>query len=103
ASFTPPVSAVVAATAANDAPSYFNSAHTDEFAGGIEEVPPPAGPRTIEVGAHYSMGTLPVDAGVAAAVHGGGGSAIAREPVVCYGQACIYSGIDTPSPCTVLL
>eukprot|EP00854_Cymbomonas_tetramitiformis_P018264 gene18264-biopygen18851 len=36
--------------------------------------------------------------GFAAAVHGGGSSAAAREPVVCYGQACIFSGIDTLSP-----
>ncbi|KAK3252479.1 hypothetical protein CYMTET_38223 [Cymbomonas tetramitiformis] len=84
ASFTPPVSAVVAATAATDAPSYRYSAPTDEFKGGIEMVPPPAGPHTIEMG-------------VAAAVHGGGSSAAAREPVVCYGQACIFSGIDTLS------
>ncbi|KAK3268783.1 hypothetical protein CYMTET_22730 [Cymbomonas tetramitiformis] len=34
-------------------------------------------------------------AGVAAAVHGGGSSAAAREPVDCYGQACIFCGIDT--------
>ncbi|KAK3274967.1 hypothetical protein CYMTET_16881 [Cymbomonas tetramitiformis] len=69
ASFTPPVSAVAAATAANGAPSVCISAPTDEFA-----------------------------AGVAAAVHGGGSSAAAREPVICYGQACIFGGIDTLSP-----
>eukprot|EP00854_Cymbomonas_tetramitiformis_P011015 gene11015-biopygen11296 len=58
ASFAPPVPAVVAATTANDAPSFSYSAPSDEFAGGIEEVLPPVGPRTIEMGAH-SMGTLP--------------------------------------------
>eukprot|EP00854_Cymbomonas_tetramitiformis_P006450 gene6450-biopygen6492 len=56
-SFAPPVSAVVAATTANDALSFSYSAPSGEFAGGIEEVPPPAGPRTIETDAH-SMGTL---------------------------------------------
>ncbi|KAK3248715.1 hypothetical protein CYMTET_41830 [Cymbomonas tetramitiformis] len=62
ASFTRRLSAAGAATAANDAPSYCFSAPTDEFAGGIELVPPPAGrPRTIEMGA-CSMGALPVDA-----------------------------------------
>ncbi|KAK3244645.1 hypothetical protein CYMTET_45751, partial [Cymbomonas tetramitiformis] len=61
ASFTQPVSAVVAATTGNDAPSFFYSAPTDEFPGGIEMVPPPAGPRTIEMSAH-SVGTLPGDA-----------------------------------------
>ncbi|KAK3287825.1 hypothetical protein CYMTET_4681 [Cymbomonas tetramitiformis] len=65
ATFVPPVSAVVAATTANDAPSFSYSVPSDEFAG------------------------------VAAAVHGGGGSAVAREPGVCYGQAFIYSAIDT--------
>ncbi|KAK3272771.1 hypothetical protein CYMTET_18951 [Cymbomonas tetramitiformis] len=70
ASFTPPVSAVVAATAATDAPSYFYSEPMDEFTGGIEAVPPPTGPRTIEMSA-YSMGAQP---------------------------ACIFSGIDTLSP-----
>ncbi|KAK3247293.1 hypothetical protein CYMTET_43202 [Cymbomonas tetramitiformis] len=86
ASFAPPVSAVVAATADSGLPSYYLSTPTDEFVGGIEMLHPPAGPRTIEMG-------------VAAAVHGGGSPAAAREPVVCYGQACIFSGIvDTLSP-----
>ncbi|KAK3234173.1 hypothetical protein CYMTET_55564 [Cymbomonas tetramitiformis] len=49
ASFAPPVPAVVAATTANDAPSFSYSAPSDEFAGGIEEVLPPVGPRTIEM------------------------------------------------------
>ncbi|KAK3275042.1 hypothetical protein CYMTET_16809 [Cymbomonas tetramitiformis] len=62
ASFTPPVSAVVAATAAIDAPSYcIRALSTDEFAGGIDVIPPPERPRTIEVGAH-SMELLPEDA-----------------------------------------
>ncbi|KAK3237093.1 hypothetical protein CYMTET_52802 [Cymbomonas tetramitiformis] len=61
ASFAPPLSAVVAATTANDAPNFTYSAPSDEFTGGIEEVPPPAGPRTIEMGAHC-MGTLSGDA-----------------------------------------
>ncbi|KAK3288913.1 hypothetical protein CYMTET_3631 [Cymbomonas tetramitiformis] len=103
ASFAPPVSAVVAATAANDAPSFSYSAPTDEFVGGIAMLPPPAGPRTIEVGA-CSLGDLPVDAvepvgiqlpcTVVAALR----LHLAREPVVCYGQACIYNGIGTLSP-----
>ncbi|KAK3271349.1 hypothetical protein CYMTET_20292 [Cymbomonas tetramitiformis] len=136
ASFSQPASAVVAASAAIDAPSYCLAAPTDEFPGGIEVLPPLEGPRTVEMGAH-SMGIEPAYkraplmtrspivgcgvsprglgshmpvvllacillccgvARVAAAVHGGGGSAVAREPVVCYGQACIFSGIDSLSP-----
>ncbi|KAK3234176.1 hypothetical protein CYMTET_55558 [Cymbomonas tetramitiformis] len=53
ASFSQPVSAVVAATAANDKPNFYYSPRTDEFPGGIE-----ARPRTIEVGAHSMAGTL---------------------------------------------
>ncbi|KAK3273434.1 hypothetical protein CYMTET_18321 [Cymbomonas tetramitiformis] len=60
ASFAPPVSTVVTAPSANDAPSFSYSAPSAEQ-GGIEEVPPPAGPRTVEMGAH-SVGFLPEDA-----------------------------------------
>ncbi|KAK3262385.1 hypothetical protein CYMTET_28757 [Cymbomonas tetramitiformis] len=74
-SFAPPVSAVVAATTANDAPSFCYSVPSDTFAGGIEEVPPPAGPRTIEVGAH-SMGLLPEDAIEPAAALSGGANTV---------------------------
>ncbi|KAK3233581.1 hypothetical protein CYMTET_56138 [Cymbomonas tetramitiformis] len=41
-----------------------------------------------------------VTGGVAAAVHGvagGGDTGGIEAPVVCYGQACIYRGIDTRS------
>ncbi|KAK3252789.1 hypothetical protein CYMTET_37931 [Cymbomonas tetramitiformis] len=82
ASFTPPVSAVVAATAAIDAPSYCIMAPTDEFTGGIDVLPPPERPRTVEMGAH-SMGLLPEDA---------------IEPVIAAFQAAALSGgADTVS------
>ncbi|KAK3232805.1 hypothetical protein CYMTET_56862 [Cymbomonas tetramitiformis] len=43
-------SAVVAASAAIDAPSYCLATPTDEFLGGVEVLPPPEGPRTVEMG-----------------------------------------------------
>ncbi|KAK3271913.1 hypothetical protein CYMTET_19761 [Cymbomonas tetramitiformis] len=57
-SFSQPASTVVAASAAIDAPSYCLAAPTEEFPGGMDVLPPPGGPRTIEMGAH-SMGLEP--------------------------------------------